>query len=784
MFSKYFSIAFRHLRKNKGYGVLNIAGLATGIVCAALICLWVEAELTYNHDIPGYKQLYLVRENQTHDGKVATYMATPGPMGKVLTHDIPGIVNAARVSGNSRDLFSLREKTMNIDGHYADASLISMLGLQFVNGNPATVFQQLHSVVISEKMAADFFGKADPVGKTLKVNNGDDYMITGVFKALPENGTFQFQWLAPFEIEEAGQDWLKRWDANGVRTYVQLSPTADVAAINRQLKGYLHTKADVTTECFLQAMDDWKLYNNYVDGKQVGGSIQYIHLFSAIAFIILLIACINFMNLATANSEKRGREVGVRKVMGAGQGGLVWQFMIESVVMAFISVGLAVVVLLLVLPFFNAAVGKQLSLDLLKPLHLGALLCIGLVTGLVAGSYPALYLSSFNPVGALKKGNGKADGLTRFIRRGLVVTQFSVSIVLIISTIIVYQQIHHVKSRNLGFEKDRLVSVELQGQLRDHFDAVSNDLQQTGMVTSAALSQSPMLSIWYNADGYTWQGMDPAKNLLITYDGVSPQYIKTMNIQLLEGRDFYPDANADSGNVIINQSLAKQMGKEGRVGGIIRKSGVDYRIVGIIGDFLYNNMYGNSTPFLMYSGINYTNFISVRIKPEADISKALAQIEKIFSRYNPGYPFEYSFTDGEFTKLFKEEALTGRLAGIFAGIAIFISCLGLFGLAAYTAERRTKEIGIRKVMGASVVGLSGLLSREFMKLVALSCLLAFPAAWWLMNNWLSEYAYRITISWWIFVIAGLLAMLIALVTVSYQAVRAALMNPVKSLRAE
>lgn len=490
------------------------------------------------------------------------------------------------------------------------------------------------------------------------------------------------------------------------------------------------------------------------------------------------------MNLATANSEKRGREVGVRKVMGAGQGGLVWQFMVESVVMAFISVGLAVVVLLLVLPLFNAVVGKQLSLDLLKPLHISALLLIGLVTGLVAGSYPALYLSSFNPIGALKKGKGKADGLTRFIRRGLVVTQFSVSIVLIISTIIVYQQIHHVKSRNLGFDKDRLVSVKLQGQLKDHFDAVSNDLQQTGMVASAALSQSAMLSIWYNADGYTWQGMDPAKKLLITYDGVSPQYIKTMNMQLLEGRDFYADASTDSNSVIINQSLARQMGAEGRVGGIIRKGEVAYRIVGIVSDFLYNNMYGAGTPFLMFSGINYTNFISIRIRPEADISKALAQIEKIFTRYNPGYPFEYSFTDAEFTKLFKEEALTGKLAGIFAGIAIFISCLGLFGLAAYTAERRTKEIGIRKVMGASVVGLSSLLSREFMKLVAVACLLSFPAAWWLMNNWLSGYAYRITISWWIFVVAGLLAMLIALATVSYQAVRAALMNPVKSLRAQ
>lgn len=784
MFRNYFNIAVRHLRKNKGYSLLNIAGLATGIVCAALICLWIEAELTYNHDIPGYKNLYLVRENQTYDGKTDTYKGTPGPMGKALAGDIPGIEKAARVSGNSRDLFSLREKNMNIDGHYADASLISMLGLQFISGNPATAFQQLHSLVISEQMAASFFGKNDPVGKTLKVNNGDDYMITGVFKALPENGSFKFQWLAPFAVEEQRQEWLKRWDANGIQTYVQLSPTADLTAINRQMKGYLATKGDIKTECFLQAMDDWNLHDQYTDGKLSGGRIQYVHLFSLIAGIILLIACINFMNLATANSEKRAREVGVRKVMGAGKGRLLLQFMTESLLMAFVAVGLAVLTLTFVLPLFNAVVGKELSLDLLKPLHIIALILIGLVTGLVAGSYPALYLSSFNPVGALKQLKGRGAGLTGFIRRGLVITQFSVSIVLIISTIIVYQQIHHVKSRHLGFEKDRLISVAIQGQLQEHFDALAHDLQQTGLVVDAALSQSTMLSIWYNTSGYSWKGMEPGRDLLITYDGVSPQYIRTMNMQLLAGRDFYADARMDSNNVIINQALAVQMGAEGRVGGILRQGTRAYNIVGIVGDFLYNNMYSNSAPFLLYSYTAYPNYISVRFKQHADISQALAQTEKIFSQYNPGYPFEYTFTDVEFAKLFKEEALTGKLAGIFAGLAIFISCLGLFGLAAYTAERRTKEIGIRKVMGASVAGLTGLLSREFMKLVAISCLLAFPVAWWVMNNWLNEYAYRIAISWWIFIIAGVLAMLIALATVSYQALRAALANPVKSLRAE
>jgi len=784
MFRSYFNLALRHLRNNRGYSLLNIAGLATGIVCAALIGLWIEAELTYNHDIPGYKHLYLVRENQTYDGKTDTYRGTPGPMGKALPGDIPGIEKTARSGGNSRELFSDGKKNMNIDGCYADANLMSMLSLQFVYGNAATAFQQLHSLVISEEMAAGFFGKQDPVGKMLKMNNGDDYMITGVFKAPPENGSFQFQWLAPFDIEEGRQAWLKRWDANGIQTYVQLQPTADLAAINSQLKGYLATKGDISTVCFLQAMDDWRLYDQYTDGKLSGGRIQYVHLFSLIAGIILLIACINFMNLATANSEKRAREVGVRKVMGAGKGRLLLQFMAESVLMAFVAVGVALLILMLVLPLFNAVVGKQLSLDLFKPLHFVLLLLIGLITGLVAGSYPALYLSSFNPVGALKQLKARGGSAAGFIRRGLVVTQFTVSIVLIISTIIVYQQIHHVKSRNLGFEKDRLISVVLQGELEKHFDAIAHDLRETGLVADAALSQSAMLNIWYNMGGYSWKGMDPSKNVLVTYDGVSPQYIRTMNMRLVAGRDFYEDARRDSNNVIINQAMAAQMGAEGRVGGIIRHSNRAYNIVGILGDFLYNNMYVNSAPFLLYSNTDNSGYVSVRFKRDADISKALAQTEKIFTRYNPAYPFEYAFTDVEFTKFFNEEALTGKLAGIFASLAIFISCLGLFGLAAYTAERRTKEIGIRKVMGASVAGLTGLLSREFMKLVAVSCLLAFPAAWWLMNNWLKGYAYHITINWWIFIIAGILAMMIALATVSYQALKAALANPVKSLRAE
>ncbi|WP_425430499.1 ABC transporter permease [Chitinophaga niastensis] len=747
--------------------------------------MWIESEMTVNHDITKRNYLYRVMENQTYNGKTGTFSATPGPMAKAILQEVPGIANAARTTMGDRELFSLQDKNMNESGFYADANLFSMLGLQFISGNPANAFKQLHSVVISEKMAGNFFGKTDPVGRMLKVNNKEDYMVSGVFKNLPENSTIKFQWLAPFEIAEAESSWMKGWGENGLRTFVELAPTANVAAVNKQLFAYLRTKGNIDTKCFLFSMNDWNLRDRFVDGKMAGGRIQYVQLFSAIALIILLIACINFMNLVTAHSEKRAKEVGVRKVMGAGRGRLISQFMLESLVIAFMAITLAVLMLYLVLPFFNAIVEKQLSVNILRPLHLCSLLAIGLMTGLIAGSYPALYLSSFNPLGALKQMRMKTALAAGFIRRGLVVTQFSVSIILIIATVIVYQQIEHVKARNLGFNMNNLISMQAQGNISKHFDVIHHDLIATGVVANATLSGSAMLSIWNNTDNYTWKGKDPRKNVLITNEFATPQYLSTMDIRLIEGRDFYANIAADSNNVIINQTFAKQMGAEGRIGGIIRNNNRQLQIVGIMGNFSYNNMYASGASFMLYSSVGENaNYMSIRLKPGTDLTAALDKVEKVMRLQNPSYPFEYKFTDVEFNNLFKVEALIGKLAGIFAGLAIFISCLGLFGLAAYTAERRTKEIGIRKVMGASITGLVGLLSKEFVKLVATSCLIAFPLAWWLMYRWLNNYEYRVAINWWIFLIAGTAAMAIALITVSYQAVRVALLNPVKSLKAE
>jgi putative ABC transport system permease protein len=786
MLKNYLKTTIRSLLKKRTFSFLNISGLAIGISCASLIFLWVEDELNFNHNFSKRDNLYQIYENQTYEGKISTFHATPGPMAKVLKNEITGIKNAARLSGTGNQLFALGDKSINEPGDYADSAIFSMLDIPFLYGHSADAFKQLHSLVINETMSKKFFGELNPVGKTLRMNNEQDFVITAVFKDLPKNSTFQFQWLAPMENVEHKQPWMQVWDANWAHTYVELQPSANIALVNKKLSDFIDTKhKGNNTVCFLFAMNDWNLHDSFSNGKQDGGRIQYVKLFSLIAWIILLIACINFMNLSTARSEQRAKEVGVRKVMGAGKDKLITQFIVEALCMSFIAVIMAIGLIYLALPSFNTLMEKELRVFISDPLHITYLIAIGMITGLIAGSYPAFYLSSFNPIAVFKGIKIKSGMGSGFIRQSLVVIQFSISIILIIATVIIYQQVQHVKNRELGYNKNNLVYVELQGKLDEHFTSVYHDLKQTGVVKNASLSDYPVLQIWNNTDNYSWQGKDPSKNPLITWENVDAQFISTMNMKLTAGRDFYAASAQDTNNVIINEAFARQMGKEGRVGGIISDGGKkNYQIVGIIKDFLYNTMYQPGAPLLLYNHPLGTHYISIRIKPGADLPDALARIEKVLKTNSPEYPVQFKFVDDDFDQLFKTETLTGKLAGVFATLAIFISCLGLFGLAAYTAERRIKEIGIRRVLGASTSGLVGLLSKDFLQLVGFSCLIAFPAAWWASNNWLQSYAYRTTITWWVFAMAGGSAMVVALITVSFQAIKAAMANPVTSLRAE
>jgi ABC-type antimicrobial peptide transport system permease subunit len=608
-------------------------------------------------------------------------------------------------------------------------------------------------------------------------------------KDLPENSSIKFDWLAPFKIYFDRNQWLLQWGNNSIQTFVELDKSADPIAINKKLDGYIKSKDTAAiAQPFLLSMNDWRLRSNFEEGKQTGGRIQYVRMFSIIAWIILLIACINFMNLATARSEKRAREVGVRKVLGAGKNILIGQFIGEAILMSFLSVVLSLLLMYLILPLFNTIVVKHLSIGLNNPAHVFALIAIGLICGLVAGSYPAVYLSSFNPIWVFKglKIKGSAPA---FIRKGLVIVQFTISIALIIGTIIIYQQIQHIKNRELGFNRNNLMQTGLRGDLRKNFPVIKHELLQSGYVENLSMSELNMLYMGNSTNDFRWDGKDPAKKVLVTQDYISPEYLSTARIKIKQGRDFHPVAANDSQSVIINETLANMIGKD-PVGKILFRDtsatgAIPYNIVGVTKDFVFGDMYGKADPlvFMCYPEDRF-GYLYVRLKPQANIEKAVARIETTIKNNNPGYPFDYIFVDDEFNRQFRSEMLIGKLSRVFALLAVIISCLGLFGLAAYTAERRTKEIGIRKVLGASVTGITGLLSKDFLRLVFISAVIAFPLSWWFMHKWLQNYAYRISIDWWVFVIAGLLALLIALVTISFQSIRAAVANPVKSLRTE
>lgn len=790
-----FKTIFRNLWKNKGYSSLNLFGLAIGITCAGLIFLWVESEVNYDKFNTKKDELYRILENQKYDNYTATFGSAPAPMASAMQAEIPGIANTCRFADyRASKLIAIGDKSMYAAGGYADSSLFSIFTLPFIEGNAKKPFSQLYSMVITQAAAKKFFGTdQNVIGKTVRVDNKQDYVVSGLIKDIPENSSVKFEWVAPFKIwYDINYSWAQNWGNNCLDMYVELKPGVNPASVNKLLFDFIQKREDRSVaRPFLFPMRDWRLRDKFDDGIQTGGGrIEYVRLFSVIAWIILLIACVNFMNLATARSEKRAREVGVRKVLGAGKQSLIFQFIGEAILMAILSAICAIILIALLLPSFNSLVQKQLSLDISNPLHFPSLFIIAIVCGLIAGSYPALYLSSFKPVSVLKGLKLKA-GSAAFIRKGLVVFQFSISIILIVSTIVVFQQIQHVKNRNLGFNKNNLLSITMNDEMKDNINVIQNDILKTGIVESMALSNYNTLYGGNNTGGFTWEGKNPSSEVLISMRFVSPNFMKTTEMEIFKGRDFVNTDSAQSNklNGIITQSLEKLMGNGSAVGktlSIGRDSNTTVvTVVGVVNDYMYGDMYGKPDP-VMFLCVNKENasLAYVRLRKNSDVEASIKQIEAIVKKHNPTYPFTYNFIDEQFNQMFTNEQLISKLSRVFAILAIIISCLGLFGLAAYTAERRIKEIGIRKVLGASVSGIATLLSKEFLQLVIISCVVAFPVAWWMMNGWLKDYKYHIEISWWIFLVAGLAAVLIAVLTISIQSIKAALANPMKSLRTE
>jgi len=785
MIKNYLRIAWMRFRKERSYGLINLLGLSIGIASAMLILLWVEDEINFDNTYTKKELLYAVRENQTYDGKVRTFDNTPGPFAAAVKAEIPGVVNSCRTAFRRGILFSAGEKAIYERGCYTDSSFFSMFTISFLEGSAKDAFKQLNGVVISDAMAKRFFGEEkNVVGKTLKVDNSRDVVVTGVIKEPVENSTLQFEWLAPFEVFSAVSPWVNDWGNNSIDTYVELAPTASPVAIDKQLAGFIGKKSGSTgTQAFLFAMKDWHLRDEFTDGKQTGGQEEYVQLFAIVAGIILLIACINFMNLATARSEKRAKEVGVRKVLGAGRKRLAFQFIGEALLLSALAVVAGVLLLVLVLPAFNALVGKQLQVGWSNPIHFATLAGIALLCGLVAGSYPAFYLSSFNPVTVFKSQQSKT-GSAVWIRKGLVVVQFSISIILIVSTVVVYQQVQYVKNRNIGYNKENLLDIDVRGDMLNNFGAIKQELLNSRLIENVALSSYETINIGNNSTNHNWQGKDPSKSVLISNRMVSPEFISTLGMHIVKGRDFRVDTPADSSTILITESLERIMGKDSAVGKTIAFKGNNYQVVGIVQDFIYGDMYNKSDPVVFFYAPAATKYFYVRMKTGANPEEALAQIQSVWKKYNPAYPFVYRFVNDAFNRRFKSEMLIEKLSQVFAALAIIISCLGLFGLAAYTAERRTKEIGVRKVLGASVNSLAGLLSAEFLQLVIFSCILAFPVAWWVMSRWLQGYNYHTSIRWHVFVAAGICALIIAVFTVSFQAIKTAMASPIKSLRTE
>ncbi|MFL5743351.1 MAG: ABC transporter permease [Niastella sp.] len=774
---------------------MNIFGLSVGIACAALIFLWVENELSFDNFNKKKDRLYFVRENQKYEAYTATFGSTPGLLGPAMQAEIPGIANTCRVSqGNMSRLLSIGNKSMYSYGRYVESSLFSMFTLPFLQGNAATAFKQLHSLVITETAARKYFGDDKNVlGRTVRLNNKQDYVVSGVLKDIPDNSSLQFEWVAPFEIYYNESEWLKDWSSNSLGTYVELKPGVQPSSVNKTLYNFIQKRAPASlARPFLFSMNDWRLYNKFENGVQTGGGrIEYVRLFSIIAGIILLIACFNFMNLSTARSEKRAKEVGIRKVLGSGKRDLVFQFLGEALLMSFLAGIVAMLIMTLTLPAFNLLVQKNLHLGITRFTHVFALLAIILICGLLAGSYPSFYLSYFNPIFVIKGLKTKA-GSADMIRKGLVIFQFAISIILIISTIIIYQQIQHVKSRNLGFDKNNLLQTDVVGTVGQHYAAIKQDLLNTGMVENAALSDYITIYGGNNTSSITWEGKPASSQILISQRNISAGFFETSGMKILEGRDVTAADTAvvnHSLNVVITQSMEKLMGKGSALGKKIRyegdTTGLSSQVVGVVNDFLYDNMYSKPDPVVFYScKPGDASQMYIRFKPQASIEKALSKVETIMKQYNPAYPFSYEFVDDQFKSMFMSEDLISKLSRTFAALAVFISCLGLFALASYATERRTKEIGVRKVLGASIANITTLLSKDFLKLVVVSCLVAFPLAWWVMHTWLQDYQYRITISWWIFPLAGIVAVLIAILTISFQSIKAAIANPVKSLRTE
>ncbi|MDZ4716718.1 MAG: FtsX-like permease family protein [Cytophagales bacterium] len=788
MFRNFVLITLRNLRKNGTYSFINIAGLSIGIACSLLIMLWVFDELSFNTFQPKANRLYQVWINAKFDGKINSWTSVPQPTYEALKTEDSNILNTAISDWGGERLFGVGDNRVNKRTYFVSEEFLEMFQFPLIKGDASLVLDDPNSIVISESMAKILFGDEDPLNQTVRVDDAHELKVTGVLRDIPKNSSLQFDCLMTWEHKRKTEDWVKEsianWGNYSFQVYVELNDPSKEEVVESAIEDLLTRKGetDIKREFYLHPLLRWRLHSNFENGKEAGGMVDYVNMFTIIALFILVIACINFMNLATARSERRAREVGIRKSVGSRRHELVFQFMGESIFLACMAFVIAMLIAHLVLPFYNELVQKQLFIDYQAPRFWIFAAVLVSFTGIVSGSYPALYLSSFQPVQVLKGKVRVGRGATT-PRKILVTLQFGFSILLIIGTLVIYWQIKHVKGRDLGYNQENLITIDYTAEVGRNYRTIKQELLSTGVVKSVCKSNSPITEIWSN-NFLGWPGKPEDQKVIFSTIATEYDYTQTMGIKILQGRDFSEDFKSDTSAIIINKAALDVMGLKDPLGAQLDLWGSKRNLIGIVDNVLMGSPYQPVKPMFVVFQPEWSSAVSIRLEKTNDLPASIRKVVEIFNKYNPAYHFEYSFADVEFAKKFTTINMTSRLASLFASLAILITGLGLFGLAAFMAEQRTKEIGIRKVMGASVSSLVTLMSMDFSKLVLAAFALASPLAWWLLNDFLERYPYRIAIPWWVFPLTGVVALVFATVIVSTQAFRAARANPVNSLRNE
>jgi putative ABC transport system permease protein len=780
----YFRITIRRLLRQRIYSITNILGLTVGLIASILIFLWILDETSVDRFHAKTDRTYKVMINDIYaDGRLETYEAPTVMIGNALRKDVPEIEEVVQTSWNEELLVTTGEKKFIESGIYAGPGLFSVFSFPISMGNRTNPVPGIHSISISEKLAKKLFD-GDPIGKTLTINQVGDFMVSSVFKDIPGNSSLQFDFVMSFENWEKQNTWANHWRSGATQAFVTLRPGADPGSADAKVRRIIKANcSDCNREAFLYPYSELYLHGKFENGVNSGGRISQVILFGCIALIILIMACFNFTNLATARAATRAKEIGIRKSVGAGRFSLGIQFMGETILISFLSLCFAILLVTAFIPMLNEITGKSLQLDYTNPVLVTGVIGITFLCGVLAGIYPAFYLSSLNTSAILK--NNKLTLKGGGIRKGLIVTQFAVSVILITGSIVIYRQLGYIFKMDLGFSKENTIVIPQKEGLRKNYYPFKEELKQIPTIKNVAFVGSNVFQVPITTTDPVWPGKPDNSSISFKVLRSDDEFIPAMNIKLIAGRNFYSN-RADSSNYIINEKAMLAMGltKDNVIGTKLEMWNGKGEIIGLTADFVNGNLHQGTEPLIVMFTTTNGFMYYIKTIENANVSQTLASIEAVTKKYSPEYPFEYSFLDGDYNKEYKAESALGKLSFGFTFVAVIICCLGLFGLSTFAAEQRIKEIGVRKVLGAGVTDIVVLLSKEFAGLVVIAIILAIPTAWYFLNLWLQDFAYRIDISWWVFVLAGISALLIAVLTVSFQAIKAAVANPVNSLRSE